>query len=721
MKDPTQSYVAPKPVTVDKGIFAIKECCVSDKAAPGDTIPHPRDSVPPRPSFSPRNTFLASPRSLKKSEIHNDINASGDFSTVLVKLEMLDVIAQRMDSFDSRQTLVEMHLDAVRHEIAENRRDTASLPGKIIEKIMAADDSTGAFDLAVHNAVVPNVASGTAGHPSRHPSRAPSGVMTPLRAPCHVDVIPGVELDLDGSPFGLRTPAGGKTTQSRSSQKNKIFKRQSSVWTTTDHGKVNVQGLALVKGWTKQEDTLGSKGWSGTELLPDAVQIKNTYRWIIRSSWFENFCVMLIVTNTIFLGYQVQYMAVNIGSEPPESLIIAHSFFTFFFLVELLARISVGPREWATGEGWSWNWFDFVVVVASIMELVLNSMAALDSGAGQNLSLFRVLRILRIVRVVRFIRVFRFFRELRMMVSSIMGSMKSLVWAISLLFVLLLIVAMYLTQMVTDYRTGSDSDANLVADLEKIFGSLFGGMYYLFLSMTGGISWGEVSGPLIRLHWGYGIFFCLFTSFILFAVLNIVTGVFVEGAIGKAQSEKDEKIRRVMEEEMANVHALENIFKEIDVDMSGQIDLEEFEILLKDKRIRAYFQTIGLHVQEAHGLFRLLDLDNSNTVSISEFIMGCVRLKGEAKGVDLATLMYENKRMMMKWSRFMYFVEDQFDQMKGEVDRLCNNVGRLGNFSPEGGAGRGNVTQNAGSKSELHRLLSAHGSAAWSPRRKDDA
>merc|ERR1719421_1578498 len=97
----------------------------------------------------------------------------------------------------------------------------------------------------------------------------------------------------------------------------------------------------------------------------------------------------------------------------------------------------------------------------------------------------------------------------------------------------------------------------------------------------------------------------LWTSFTMLAVLNIITGVFVEGAIGTAQSEKDAKIQNAMEEETQHVHELETVFCEIDTDGSGYIDIQEFT-------------------------------------------MGCIRLKGEAKGVDLATLMYENKRMMVK-------------------------------------------------------------------------
>ena len=79
------------------------------------------------------------------------------------------------------------------------------------------------------------------------------------------------------------------------------------------------------------------------------------------------------------------------------------------------------------------------------------------------------------------------------------------------------------------------------------------------------------------------------------------------------------------------MHELEQVFKECDKDDSAHMDQEELEDLLNDQRVKAYFKTIGLHVTEARGLFRLLDLDNSNKAIKSEFIMGCARLKGEAK------------------------------------------------------------------------------------------
>ena len=49
--------------------------------------------------------------------------------------------------------------------------------------------------------------------------------------------------------------------------------------------------------------------------------------------------------------------------------------------------------------------------------------------------------------------------------------------------------------------------------------------------------------------------------------------------------------------------------------------------------------------RQARGLFNLLDADDSGSISVKEFIQGCLRLRGQAKSIDVATLIYMTKRM----------------------------------------------------------------------------
>jgi len=49
----------------------------------------------------------------------------------------------------------------------------------------------------------------------------------------------------------------------------------------------------------------------------------------------------------------------------------------------------------------------------------------------------------------------------------------------------------------------------------------------------------------------------------------------------------------------------------------------------------------------------MLDLDDSGEVDMEEFVSGCLRLKGNAKSIDIHTLMFEIKYLMRKWDSFM--------------------------------------------------------------------
>merc|ERR1740129_2585230 len=111
-------------------------------------------------------------------------------------------------------------------------------------------------------------------------------------------------------------------------------------------------------------------------------------------------------------------------------------------------------------------------------------------------------------------------------------------------------------------------------------------------------------------------------------------------------------IHQEMADEAERTKDLEDLFEKIDVDASGYIDVDEFENMLRDERVKAHFWSLGLQVSQARELFRLLDVDGSQMVSVSEFISGCLRLTGEARSIDLATLLHENRHMMIKWDRF---------------------------------------------------------------------
>merc|ERR1712032_1073255 len=102
-----------------------------------------------------------------------------------------------------------------------------------------------------------------------------------------------------------------------------------------------------------------------------------------------------------------------------------------------------------------------------------------------------------------------------------------------------------------------------------------------------------------------------------------------------------------------------------DKDGSGDVSSNEFMKMLDDENMRVYLNSLGIQASEAQGLFDLLDCDDSGSVSIDEFITGCLRLKGEARSVDVATLMYENKKLVKKFNK----VERMVDSLATKADK----------------------------------------------------
>jgi len=304
----------------------------------------------------------------------------------------------------------------------------------------------------------------------------------------------------------------------------------------------------------------------------------------------------------------------------------------------LIVRIAAGQSRFFLDEGWQWNWLDTILVVLQILDLALDELLV---GPGANMSFMRILRVLRLIRVMRLVRVVRLMSEMRSMVSSIMGSLKSLFFTLVLIGLLVFIVGVLLTQLVND-TLKSDLNNQEAREALRYFRTLDMSCLVLFQSLTGGVDWGQALDPLIEyISPIVGIIYCLYISFGVLCMLNVVTGVFVESACNSTAEEKD-----------ANMVSRLQSFLSSRTE-AGCISWEEFSSCLSDPQIQLYFRSVDLDVSEAKGLFRLLDADDSGSVEAEEFVMGCLRLRGLAKAVDLATLMYENRRWHKRVDRLV--------------------------------------------------------------------
>merc|ERR1719321_1562251 len=139
----------------------------------------------------------------------------------------------------------------------------------------------------------------------------------------------------------------------------------------------------------------------------------------------------------------------------------------------------------------------------------------------------------------------------------------------------------------------------------------------------------------------YRLGFLMYISFALFAVINVVTGVFVDSAMQCNHTDREVVVHEELQNKKLYLEQMADIFTEMDSDSTGCITIEEFERRLKDERVIAYFNAMKLDVSDARTLFSLLDYDNSEEVEIKEFLAGCYKLQGESRSLDLKIMQYE--------------------------------------------------------------------------------
>merc|ERR1711972_426814 len=126
----------------------------------------------------------------------------------------------------------------------------------------------------------------------------------------------------------------------------------------------------------------------------------------------------------------------------------------------------------------------------------------------------------------------------------------------------------------------------------------------------------------------------------------------------------------------AHMQRVKQLFTLIDDDKSGHITIGELEHRISDSEVQAYFESLEIDVNDVWSFFKLLDKDGTKSVEAEEFLDGCVRLRGNAKALDVAKLMHDEKQMRRKLNFFIQRTNANFDKMLAILEQTliqCND------------------------------------------------
>lgn len=383
-------------------------------------------------------------------------------------------------------------------------------------------------------------------------------------------------------------------------------------------------------------------------------QVTSMQRYLLRvlqSGWFD-------VCSFALIGAFTLYVILPLGTErdcssSKDGNLVADTVFCVLFALELLMRVAPYGLAFFRSQDYMWNILDAIIVGVSCAQLILEASTSRTSAI--NPMFLRMLRLFRAVSTFRMVRVLAMLRELRLLINSVLGCVRSLAFSLLMLSTFIVLCSTFLT--VGAQACTLDGTSEQARQISKGFGTLGRSCVTLYMAISGGMDWGENYWVLEPLGWQYQLAYIMYVSFAIFGLVNVFTGIFVDHAMQASTNDREVQIRSQLSEEKHNLKELQRVFQELDCNGSGKLSVEELENHLNDERALAYFQAVKLDVTEVGRLFRLMDMDNSGSIDIEEFIIGCQRLKGESRSLDIKIALLEIENLQRAFERFAEDIE----------------------------------------------------------------
>lgn len=358
--------------------------------------------------------------------------------------------------------------------------------------------------------------------------------------------------------------------------------------------------------------------------------------WIHTAS-SNTFFGLVIVCNAVFMGLETD-LKTPVGNDSLESpqdedlgtwlfWFLVESIFLSIFTFELLLRVRASGCMALRDP---WNAFDLVLVSLGIMDTWCLHFVLRDNALSV-VTLLRVVRLVRLIRVLRILRLFRFIHELTLLAQGIIGACRALGWSLLLITIVLYISAVFVTTLF-----GETEDEHI----SEWFGSLGSSLLTLFQLMT--LEDWPVVVRRVKDRWGLSImFFVPFIALTNFVLLNVITGVIVERVLTCADDQVVSEANRSARVRLSAMRALTEIFKDMDVNRTNELDEAQFMKAIANPLLMKRFYELGFAKYEVEHLFSYMEVADKLMVPIPELVEGCLKIHGPAQSKHLLQVQYD--------------------------------------------------------------------------------
>lgn len=413
------------------------------------------------------------------------------------------------------------------------------------------------------------------------------------------------------------------------------------------------------------------------------------------NEWLSPFFLLVISLNAAFMIVTVNHEMAQIrdtgGTWHESWMLQVEIAFLGLYTIELLLKLIVHRLYFFVNGDWFWNWLDLGLVLYSSLEMV-SILLYSDSGGG--FLFLRVLRIFKMTKVARLFRLISSFKELRLILACIVGSASSLFWSIVFITFIYYVFALVLVQGVGIFlasqggdppdpgRAGAEQE-----DLIENFGAVEIGILTLYRASMGGDDWSLFYLQLKRagVSWHLQALYLFFIAFTQIALVNIITGIFVERAMVQGKPNLVERSREHVKEEAELAAVLEDLVKEFDTSGDGFMTPEKFFNRAPHHPLNVYLRFLGVDDGDMQEFLEKTGSIVEQGVLVSDFVHGCMKVKGAASNLDMQALkfgmtllqtdMERQERKVVKLSRHLGMRSDEV-QVRRKASSTANSDGR---------------------------------------------
>jgi len=384
-------------------------------------------------------------------------------------------------------------------------------------------------------------------------------------------------------------------------------------------------------------------------------------RAVYRSPWFEATFALLILVNALVMCMEFQYNGDQLGHDmsfkgwttikdertgwtnSEFEGVVAGAFdvlewmFGVTFALELLFKFVVKKTSVFKDP---WNWIDIVTVALFVFEKCFGSLLP---GGSQ---FIRILRLARLTRLMRLVRTVEGFDHLYLMTTAIKGSVRILAWALALLLLIQLTIALIVGQVLQVVYFEDSSMQSSEEKKHKIF-EYFGTFWRSLLSMfeITLANWPPICRLLSEEVSEWFMLLCMVHKLTIgFAVVGVINGVFMQETFKVASTDDVIMVRQKEKAMRRHRDNMESLFRGLDNSGDGKVALKEFRSLAKYPSVKAWLASMEIRTDDLDTMFHLMDGDKSGEITFEEIVHGMERLKGHARSLDLFKLQTEVKR-----------------------------------------------------------------------------